>query len=864
MKKGPYPVPEIILPCLKDVRRKVNNHRTNNPHKKTILLYLNDMERNIKKNNALKTKSLALFTSLKNIKQQVSENVDKRRKYRSIVNMALGIGIFATLMVVNPLLILLVPFLAIGTGLLLRGRYHAEKHEYFKTSSALKMLASYHNITMDASENRVGKQSKSSGQRKKSKQGKIIRHKSVAVNENIPAKTITKRPQRRAMHQPTSNKGQRKFVDTAGKLVILKPPQKNNQRGNPLTVTLPAKIKGRSYQLSIAYAANGDVSFDVPEKAITNEENRLFFTRIVNDLQQKDEKISFNSGSIENIQGVMTDLAIFQGPSQATTHIAVGVHNHSRNSQAIEYTKKLRKPKPCGNDDNVVLTPERKAYLNRRDIVAGKNSDELLPQQESDDNTVTLTVFFTGTGMTLQGPSHLGGTPLFMDMFRNLKNRGDTVINANGIDLPINITESHNRFIMGFDGCAVTHGGFSGGIFGTGVEEHAKTAAKVVVSLIAQGKKVRFNAVGFSRGGCSAIIAAQELSHYHHSCLETNLLLADPVPGNTKLAQSADIGHTTLASACMDLSNSRNLKRVRAIYTHNIDNIFFSPAMPRYPSFCQVEEIVLPGNHGVAIDHDQIGGTGPQLMREFLRECDAGYSTSTTEDTHNNNGSQNNLLANKFKRCANGYYHNTTRETHSLDGRKIRGIASSTTPRYLNSYHDALASKKSASTSQGRQQDTTTSKDYRFFIDPPKKNYNKQQQPLSPRILKSFVEAIRDNESSDENHNSTHVAIILKSITKLNKLCLGTKACTQKALSKIFANTLSTLFTEERNNAPSFFTSPIAASNCFAVTLLNKERFRPLRDYILNDDRTLRYDDLKSFNASWQMMSNYPSSCVNG
>ena len=170
---------------------------------------------------------------------------------------------------------------------------------------------------------------------------------------------------------------------------------------------------------------------------------------------------------------------------------------------------------------------------------------------------IAISVIFTSTATRLIG-THVGG--LYCD-----------IVN----DEPLS---------MGFDGPT----GLRNWISGPGYKKQCEQAKVKILEHIRNGKKVKLNCFGYSRGGVAATYLVKMLGGYNKDILETNLALLDPVPGNTFIAQILDFFHLTWARQVMDLSDCHNLQAVHAIYSgkklHPFINPFFAPVLPKYPS----------------------------------------------------------------------------------------------------------------------------------------------------------------------------------------------------------------------------------------------------------------------------------------
>lgn len=249
--------------------------------------------------------------------------------------------------------------------------------------------------------------------------------------------------------------------------------------------------------------------------------------------------------------------------------------------------------------------------------------------------TITLTVFFEGTIFSIeQCKSHLY-------TFFHQECKGERIASAE--DLSKYPTATH--FKMGFDGCGVTFG-LPGLLFGSGIDSQYAVVEKVVIDLIKSGVKVQLNGIGLSRGGITCLLLAKKLGAIDLAHLETNLLLLDPVPGNSLLTAQVDYFSSTLANQAMDVSSSKNLKKVMALYPYQevgddisewgdaMVALMQVPIRPTYPAQCEVEEEVILGGHlnafmdGSTVDeqkHALHGVACIPIQRQLSREIICGF-----------------------------------------------------------------------------------------------------------------------------------------------------------------------------------------------------------------------------------------------
>jgi hypothetical protein len=211
---------------------------------------------------------------------------------------------------------------------------------------------------------------------------------------------------------------------------------------------------------------------------------------------------------------------------------------------------------------------------------------------------ITLTVIFEGTIFSIEEAN----THLHHVLYRDCE--GIRITSAD--DLADHPDATHLK--MGFNGCGVDFG-ITGLLFGSGLETQFAQVERVVKQLIRDGYKVKLNAIGLSRGGVASILLAKQLGDIDQFHLETNLLLLDPVPGNMLITSLLDYFNFTLANQAMDLSHSKNLKYVEALYPYlevgddsgdMVDQLLaklHTPIRPTYPAHCEVREEVILGAH---------------------------------------------------------------------------------------------------------------------------------------------------------------------------------------------------------------------------------------------------------------------------
>jgi hypothetical protein len=208
------------------------------------------------------------------------------------------------------------------------------------------------------------------------------------------------------------------------------------------------------------------------------------------------------------------------------------------------------------------------------------------------------------------------------------------------VSLLMHHTQADNEtsFKIGFDGVGITNG-FMGGVFASGLEDQCFEVIRQVQRLLDAGKKVIVNCCAHSHGAIGALFLAKFLGTISSEYLETNLVLADPVPGNLITSATTDVLGLTTANKAKDLRHSQNLKSVLCIYPYqpvtgfnfetSLVAVFHAPLFADYPEKCQVTEEVVPGCHALAqslsaYENQYTFNSAPfvsfVLMKEFLEK----------------------------------------------------------------------------------------------------------------------------------------------------------------------------------------------------------------------------------------------------
>jgi len=242
---------------------------------------------------------------------------------------------------------------------------------------------------------------------------------------------------------------------------------------------------------------------------------------------------------------------------------------------------------------------------------------------------------------------------------------------------------------MAFDGCGVTNG-LMGTVFAYGLKEQCQQVVSRVQALFSANKRVRLNCVGLSRGGMAIMMLAKMLADYDKKILEMNILLFDPVPGNLITSSQWDIFSCTLANSCMDMSMCVPLNRVLSIYPYMPlpDIAFHAPIIPKYPSWCQVEEDVTLGCHQAALVNPSYNLScllSFLRIRTFLLECGTTFTSEITTFSHLTEESALYHMQNELQTSIS-----SVRHTHSWRSSRIVRYKSG---KFLNRHHEHLLMK---------------------------------------------------------------------------------------------------------------------------------------------------------------------------
>ncbi len=217
---------------------------------------------------------------------------------------------------------------------------------------------------------------------------------------------------------------------------------------------------------------------------------------------------------------------------------------------------------------------------------------------------VTLAVYFGATGEILleQEKASFNTTALFNE------DQGEQIQSHQALNNLNN--NKNNRFKIGFNGCGIINP-ITGTIFGSGLEAQCKKVIDCVHALMTQGKKVKLEITGASRGGIAGLMLAKKLGGIDPSILTSRLRLFDPVPGNLVTTPLLDYFDWSLAAQVINMEKVYNLDRVVSLYsqtrTKQLFCAFFAPIRPLYPKTTTKLEKTLLGDHNTVISPAQIG-----------------------------------------------------------------------------------------------------------------------------------------------------------------------------------------------------------------------------------------------------------------
>ena len=278
----------------------------------------------------------------------------------------------------------------------------------------------------------------------------------------------------------------------------------------------------------------------------------------------------------------------------------------------------------------------------------------------------TISVFFSGTGFSIQSPNFLAAS------------------------LYGRTQENEQHIKMGFDGCGVLYP-FRGTIFGSGLDEQSDEAIQRILNEIEAGNKVTLNVYGHSRGAIGALLLAQQLGSVDPDKLSINLALLDPVPGNLITTSTLDPLNISLANKTMDLTGCKPLKKVLALYPHVPlpATAFHAPLFITYPQGIELEEDAMAGCHAQAENLlDPASQMTKLRIEEFLAQNGTKFDSSVD---YTNSERLKELYILEYETALKNLQTagtSFTRDTHSAKGVYINTKVDAP---YFNEHHKLLA-----------------------------------------------------------------------------------------------------------------------------------------------------------------------------
>lgn len=430
-------------------------------------------------------------------------------------------------------------------------------------------------------------------------------------------------------------------------------------------------------------------------------------------------------------------------------------------------------------------------------------------------------------------PRNLGNNKVVLSVYFNGTDaRKDDQWNLAGFMAAATQVDGEHQ-MMTFNGCGVDFG-LRGMLFGTGTDIQAKQVADRVITLLKEDKRVIVNAYGLSRGAVSCLLLAKMLGHFDQDLVEVNLALMDPVPGNLVTSSKIDFTHRTLARQSMDVSKSRNLKNVLAIYPHEPlpSYAFHAPIFPTYPSSCQVTEEVIPGCHAGAqfMSHDlhEISTITQGLVVNFMSE-------------HGTKLNKKLMVPDSEMKSAFDYYLennrsvNYSRPCHAKYRTRVVTKAQGT---YFSPLHSVLADQ---CLEPGQHYAT---KIVRSCLYKNPFTFPKPKAPVEELLLKftELLKIIYRDKLSVKSRDSEKGRLMQSWITMLDQ---GVADLTEQKLKDIMRNAFALCLQRDRN---SFSPITLTRSGKALKSLLNETKYHGLRELVLNkDSQKLNYNDLRYF-----------------
>jgi hypothetical protein len=457
---------------------------------------------------------------------------------------------------------------------------------------------------------------------------------------------------------------------------------------------------------------------------------------------------------------------------------------------------------------------------------------------------IILSVYFSGTGHPINHPECLAS-------------------------LLSDVTEVDAKHLkMGFNGCQVDYG-FSGMLFGTGLEEQCKKVVEIIIPLLKAGKRIRLNAYGHSRGAIACLMLAKMLGHFDRDLIEVNLALMDPVPGNFLTTAALDFTHRTLARQTMDVSQCRNLVNVLAIYPHtpllNIEA--HAPLIPQYPAHCNVTEEIIPGCHAGAqkVDkrhHFHVNGANRgsditlRLVSRFLAKLGTllrylnpqSFSYRSDFDSYVLDDYNKSIRSQRDKAVRDKINH-TSRECHAKSSLRIE---TNWPASYLTPTHKALQLNTPSLYPEDKLEVKEEEKLHEFAYSFQPANHQTKKTTIKKipamkvkektALFIQFLEEIYITGMSSKSQKSTKGKLLEQCIKTLRNT---TTIKNQKLLKDAMRNALAICLQRDRFSISLFSTTH---SGNAAVTLLRSKKYAALSRTILNTSKpSMRYRDLRGF-----------------
>jgi hypothetical protein len=448
---------------------------------------------------------------------------------------------------------------------------------------------------------------------------------------------------------------------------------------------------------------------------------------------------------------------------------------------------------------------------------------------------ITLTVYFSGTGHEIDSETMLAG-------YLN---------NASIVDA--------QHLTMGFNGCGIDYG-TRGVIFGTGLEEQCETVLNKVIALLKQGKRVKLNSYGHSRGAIACLLLAKMLGKFDRDLLEVNLALMDPVPGNLVSVSTIDFTHRTLARKAMDVSDCRNLNRVLAIYPHLPlpDFVFHAPLVPRYPTHCEVVEEIVPGCHaesqfvqwrnGELFDDNKGASITLSLVSVFLAKLGTKFKFLKSFPTAVEEQATRSRLRTLYSDALAKQQKSALSYSRACHAPSSVSIETKWPAKYLSHTHKKLMLEAQAIPLESKQ---NASQDCAYFFSSskPSSRVVPALQPEPESTLEDkialFAELLNEVYSSHMSHKSQNSSkgFLIKECA--DRIQIPSLLQNETVFKDFMRNAFALCLQRDRNAYSPF---SMTRSGLAVVALLHSKKYRSLVTMILNsDDKKIRYRDLREF-----------------